>query len=222
MRSRFRGPGSDGPAPACLWRKGIVYLDKRGPAPAYSITVGFKRGVPAGEPFRDFRAIYDRVSSLAHERVSELCGPTSARSIVCHGWHLLGDAGSIAVAFVTLTTGTPDGVRPPSGEELLAPGGTSLEDLVRLSPQRVSECFNEFDLSDPADGCPVTVSFAEPVPSGQTVDFEPILDRAGEFARRYHAALALMGEVRSPFHVRHREWFLADPALVTVHICFDC
>jgi hypothetical protein len=70
----------------------------------------------------------------------------------------------------------------------------------------------------------VTVSYGETVPEapvGDCVDFRPFVERAESFAATYHHMLTELGEIKIPFRMAHREWFLADRKLVTVHICFD-
>jgi hypothetical protein len=153
---------------------------------------------------------------------------------VCHGWRLLGEGGKpvalneygkIATAFVTLSLLTAgnegDGERQPTLAELKSPGGSSLEDLVRVEPQRAEEVYNEFDFSNSLND-PVTVSFGEKIaPGGDGVfDFGPSVERAERFALSYYRILASFGEVDTPFRIVRREWFFADPRFVTVHNCF--
>jgi hypothetical protein len=121
--------------------------------------------------------LYQRVASVATQRMSELVSPDRgpAVSILCHGWRLLGEAGNVATAFITLALRSPeevangiDSARPPSAEELRTPGGTSLEDLARLAQQRPEELYSEFDFTDasvPGSDL-ITVSYAESIPSG--------------------------------------------------------
>ena len=68
------------------------------------------------------------------------------------------------------------------------------------------------------------MSYAETIreaPHGESTDFKPFADRAEAFANSYYNLLQHFGEVNTPFLPTHREWFLADRKLVTVHICFN-
>lgn len=243
MHLNFLEPGKDGDLDpsANIWKKGIVFTsrDTSSGFPGYRISVGFKRGESASQPVPDFQDLYGRVFSLGTRRVAELASanrtlaPTA--SIVCQGWTRLGEGGKpvapnehgkIVAAFVTfslLTFGSEEnGERHPTPVELEAPGGSTLEDLTRAEPQRAEEVYNEFDFSDSASD-PVTVSFGEKIaPAGDGVfDFRPAVERAERFARSYHRTLASCGEVDTRFRIVRREWFLADPRFVTVHICFQ-
>lgn len=183
-----------------------------------------------------FNRLYQRVAFVANQRVSELTAadPSLAAGIVCQGWRMLGDAGAISTTFIMLALRSPGEIdndieweQPPTDQDLRAPGGASLEDLALLAPQwRAGELYSEFDFSDPCASSPdlVTVSYGESVPeipAGGCVDFRPFVERAELFAATYHRMLTELGEVERPFRTAHREWFLADRKLVTVHICFD-
>jgi hypothetical protein len=188
-----------------------------------------------------FKELYYRVTFIGNRRVNELASIkpllAGAASIVCHGWLLLAEGGrpasieeggKIASAFVTLalpTVGsehTSDGERVPTDVDLLAPGGTNLDDLARIQPQRAAEVYSEFDFSGSRDDV-ITVSFGEALAPDEkaTLDFRPSVERAEAFARSYHGMLASFGEVDAPFRIVHREWFLADQEFVTVHVCFS-
>ena len=146
MEQKFMLPGCDGELdPSNIWLKGIVFTtwaDMLRPTlePGYRVSVGFKRGISDLDAPADFHAMYERVASIATQRMSELVSsdPSPAVSILSHGWRLLGEAGKVATAFITLALRSPGEVdkrpsaeRPPSVEELRTPGGTSLEDLAR-------------------------------------------------------------------------------------------
>jgi hypothetical protein len=48
------------------------------------------------------------------------------------------------------------------------------------------------------------------------------VERAEQAAHAYHAFLQTVGEAdEGPLRVCRREWFLASPSFVTVHICFE-
>jgi len=234
-------PGNDGELDTStnIWLKGIVFTawtDMLRPAvkPGYRVSVGFKRRVSATDPAADFQRLYERVASMATQRISELVlpEPSPAVSIVCHGWRLLGEAGTVATAFLTLAVRSSEDVgncldneTPPSVEELRSPGGTSLENLARLTQQHPEELYNEFDFTDNAacNSNLITVSYAESIPKipeGAPLDFKPSIDRAEAFANWYHRILERFGEVGSAFRPSRREWFLVDRKLVTIHICF--
>ena len=235
-------PGFDGELDpsANIWLKGIVFTtwaDMLRPAvkPGYRVSVGFKRGVSALDPPSDFHALYQRVASMATQRMSELVlrDPSPAVSILCHGWRLLGEAGNVATAFITLALRSPEALasvtdteRPPSVEELRTPGGTSTEDLALLAQQRPEEVYSEFDFTDAAvpGSDLITVSYAESIPwipESDPFDFKPYVERAEAFAKSYHRRLERIGEIGSPFLATRREWFLVDRKLVSIHICFS-
>ena len=206
-------PGCDGELDPStnIWLKGIVFTtwaDMLRPVvkPGSRVSVGFKRGVSAVDPPADFRALYERVAFVATQRMSELVAPdpSPAVSILCHGWRLLGEAGNVATAFITLALGSPEvdnglnAERPPSVEELRTPGGTSLEDLARLAQQRPEELYSEFDFtkaSVPGSDL-ITVSYAENIPEiseSDPFDFNPCVERAEAFANAYHRMLERFG-----------------------------
>jgi hypothetical protein len=242
MERKFMLPGCDGELDAAtnIWLKGIVFTtwaDMLRPAvrPGYRVSVGFKRGVSVVGAPADFRALYERVSSVATQRMSELVSTQSnlAAAILCHGWRLLGEAGMVATAFITPAIQSPeDGdngfepERPPLVEELCTPGGTGLDDLARLTKEHPDELYSEFDFTH-ASRCGsdlITVSYAESIqriPESDPFDFEPCVARAETFANSYHIMLARFGEVSSPFRVTRREWFLVDRKLATIHIYFN-
>ena len=112
----------------------------------------------------------------------------------------------------------------PAEQDLLSPGGASLEQLALLSPQRADEVYNEFDFTDLStpESDPITFSYGETVSASVAVDFEPFVHRAERQARIYHAFLKDLGETRSTaFRILQREWFFADNDFVTVHVCIE-
>jgi len=116
------------------------------------------------------------------------------------------------------------GESEPTEQDLLSPGGASLEELARLNPLRADELYNEFDFTEPStpESDPITLSYGERVSISAAVDFEPFVHRAEQRAETYHAFLKDLGEARSTaFRIIHREWFLANNDFVTVHVCFD-
>jgi hypothetical protein len=238
MEDKFLLPGRDGDFDPSLniWRKGVVFTIRRAPevTPGYRVSVAFKRIVSSTQALVSFRDLYERVASVGNQRVSELiaANPSSEAVIVCHGWRLLGDAGNIAAAFITLALRSANesgsdfiGEPAPTDEDLLVPGGTRLEDLGRLAPHLEYEFYNEFDFTDPAvpTSDSITVSYAETIPESlaDSINFEPLVGRAETFAKSYHSRLKILGEVNSPFRPIRREWFFADPRLATVHICLS-
>lgn len=244
MEEAFLRAGSDGElaTSADIWKKGIVFMNRRAAIePGYRVTAGFKRRASEARPLDCFRELYRRVESIGNRRVAELVSenPSLAEdgTIVCHSWRLIGkggklvtpgEGGGIVTAFVTLALqsvaeSARAGELRPSDEDLQAPGGTSVEDLARAAPQRAEEIYNEFDFSDSLGPDPITVSYGERIPmvEGNVIDFGPTIERAEAFASSYHDLLASFGEVTGPFRIVHREWFLADPGLPTVHVCFS-
>ncbi len=240
MHEKFLLPGRDGQLASGLniWRKGIVYTKRPNLSvgPGYRVSAAFKGSGRPTQTDDGFHRLYQRVAFVANRRVSELTTVDSnlTAGIVCRGWRLLGDAGTIATTFIMLALRSPGEmgneivwVQPPADEALRAPGGASLEELTRLAPQwRAGELYSEFDFTDHSPSSPdlVTVSYGETVPEipvGDSIDFRPFVERAESFAGTYHQLLTELGEVTMPFRTAHREWFLADRKLVTVHICFN-
>jgi hypothetical protein len=239
--SKFLVAGSDGEVSprTDLWRKGLVYTTRAGLSPLrsnrrnYRISVLFKRAVEGAHPFTGFHEMYRRVATIANHRVSQLTcpetGETPGSIIMCHGWRWIGE--NIVTALITLGLRCSDqdwidvqGEPSAAGEALCSPGGATLEELARLAPQSADEVYNEFDFTDPStpNADVVTLSYGEPVPGGDTVDFKPFLERAERLARSYHGLLQTFGEAGSqPFRIKRREWFLASHTFVTIHLCFD-
>jgi hypothetical protein len=149
--------------------------------------------------------------------------------ILAHHWGYLGDR--IVAAMITLGLGCADqgginelGEPVPTEDALRSPGGTTLEELTRLLPQRADEVYNEFDFTDPSipNTDPITLSYGEPVSGCDPVNFSPFVQRAERLARFYHALLQSLVETSAqPFRIKRREWLLASPTFVTIHICFD-
>jgi hypothetical protein len=238
MHEKFLLPGRDGElAPGVnLWRKGIVYTKRPDlpVGPGYRVSAAFK-GRPT-QTDEGFHRLYQRVAFVANQRVFELttADRSLAAGIVCQGWRLLGHAGNIATTFIMMALRSLGEIgndieweQPPTDQDLRAPGGASIEDLTRLAPQwRAGELYSEFDFTDlcPSSLDLVTVSYGETVPEipvRDCVDFRPFVERAESFAATYHQMLTELREVEMPFRMVHREWFLADRKLVTVHVCFD-
>ena len=242
--SKFLAAGADGElAPgSSLWRKGLVYTTRPKPAGRlqhgdYRISAGFKRGVASAHAFTGFHDLYRRVVTVAGRRVSQLTCPDTreipSSIILGHAWRPLGE--NIVTSLITLslrcpaqdgsTHGLVRGELPPTDEALRFPGGATLEDLERLAPQRADELYNEFDFTDPSspNTDPITFSYGESTfSSDQSLDFTPFVERAETVARSYHALLQSFGEAGADsFRIQRREWFLASPSFVTVHICFD-
>ena len=230
----FLTPGGDGDLnPAMkVWRKGLVYSLRNEPAPGrdYRISVGFKRSV--GGSVEGFLEVYRRVGDVAARRVSKIPSEAGRRPrsvILGHHWGRLGN--NITAALVSVgISGSPRswaGVHPqtsPTVEALCSPGGTPLEELARLAPEQADEVWNEFDFTESSaeESGVITVSYGEPVTASGAIDFAPFVRRAEKFARYYHGLLQTFGEVAArPFTIRRREWFLASPTFVTVHVCFD-
>jgi hypothetical protein len=77
--SKFLAPGSDGEhAPGTdLWRKGLVYTTRgdltslQSNLENYRISVLFKKGLGAAQPFTGFNEVYRRVVAIASHRISQ-------------------------------------------------------------------------------------------------------------------------------------------------------
>jgi hypothetical protein len=243
--SKFLTPGADGELAAGtnLWRKGLVYttrakLSGLSPEGNYRISAGFKRGVASAHAFTGFHDLYLRVLTVARRRVSQLTCPDTreipSSVILGHTWRPLGE--NIVTSLITLSLRCPvrdeskarglvTGELPPAEAALRSPGGATLEELERLAPQRADEIYNEFDFTDPSspNTDPITFSYGESTfSSDPSLDFTPFVERAETVARSYHALLQSFGEAGADsFRIQRREWFLASPSFVTVHICFD-
>ena len=239
--SKFLAPGGDGElAPGTdLWRKGLVCTTRANLSSLhdsrqnYRISALFKKTIGAAQPFTGFHEVYRRAVAIADQRISQLtCPETEKRPdsiIVCQGWRWLGE--NVVTAWITLGLRCSDpsltdaqGEPAPTDEALRSPGGATREELGRLAPQAADEIYNEFDFSDPStpNTGVVTVSYGEPFPGDDAIDFWPFVERAERVARFYHGILQTFGEAGTqPFRIRHRAWFLASQTFVTIHICFD-
>jgi hypothetical protein len=231
----FSQPGSDGalPAGANEWRRGLVYTAKPGiPCPLrcgqeYRISVGFKQKVWPGTEFTGFGNLYQRVTTIANARVAQLIcdrdGEPPHTWVLWHGWRCLGDNDAIATAFVTVGllcpaegAAKPEGEKAPTAEELMAPGGATLEMLTRVGPQRVDEMYSEFDFTDPssANTDPVILSYGESTPACEAMNFEPFVHCAEKLVKFYYGV--------EPFRILRREWYrVTNTNLTVVHIHFQ-
>jgi hypothetical protein len=172
---------------------------------------------------------------MAARGISEKACPNSGelpRSIVsCHGWGRFGGTVMISAAFIMLELHCSPplandvdvkGESEPTEEDLLSPGGASLEEIAHLTPHRADELYNEFDFTGPStpDSVPITLSYGERVSNSAPIDFQPFVQRAERLAETYHSFLTDLGETRDTFRITHREWYLANHDFVTVHVCF--
>lgn len=215
-------PGSDGvPVDSSKpWRKGIVYTTRPAAADSYRIVAGFKRRAPAAGT--GYGELYRRVTRVAEAALMRTARIGEGKpAIVCQGWRSFGEGDAIAAAFLALEVGaeTP-GQAPPSAVELLSPGGATLEELARQSPQRAEEFYNEFDFTTAANPEePVVVSYGERVGSQPVPDFQPFLERAERFADFYRGLLEEFGESGAALRLIRREWFeVSHSNLVTVQL----
>ena len=239
--SKFLAPGSAGElAPGTnLWRKGLVYTTRAGSLDQFSgddylISAGLKKGVSSAHAPSGFHDAYWRVVAVARHRISQLICPQTGEVpssiILGHTWRFLGENILTSLITLRLQCATHDGIEatgepPPTEEALRSPGGATLEDLERLAPQRANEIYNEFDFTDPlkADTNLITFSYGQSI-SGRDpmLDFRPYIERAENAACSYHTLLKSLGESSAQsFRIQHKEWFLASPTFVTIHICFD-
>lgn len=235
----FAEPGHDGrlPGGASIWRKDVVYTRRVFPdrhlssESPFRVSTAFTCGPTASAAKKGFQSMYRRVRSLSEHAISEgLCPDAmqSEKQLLCHGWRNI-EGTNLCGAFLMLRVRCrPAGQNEhnvdfePSERELLQSGGSSDEELTRLSPQRSEVFYNEFDFSDPSmlDSDLVTTSYGERLPAGPAPDYESFVRRAEKQAERYHAFLDSQGETRSRFGTIYREWFLAHIDFVTVHVCF--
>jgi hypothetical protein len=209
-----------------IWRKGLVYT-KRPPLDSgpYRISASFKCG--SGRTADGFGRVYQRVRTLA-ERVRLESRQTAESRIACHGWRRFGDGDFFAGAFINIevggSPGGPPGEPAPTPDDLMTPGGATLEDLTRLSPQSAHEIYNEFDFTDSSQPNvhSITLSYGEPISATHAVDFEPIVQRAERMAESYYAFLKDQDEVRSDvLRITSGESFLANPDFAVVHVFFE-
>ena len=124
---------------------------------------------------------------------------------------LLGEAGKVATAFITLAIRSREEIengleaeRPPlvEGPALLRVERV-LMILARLAPQHPDELYSEFDFTDAsAPGSDlITVSYAESIPripESDAFDFEPSVARAEAFANSYHAGAFRRNQLAVP------------------------
>ena len=200
-KSCFGVPGRDGhlPADANIWRKGVVYTRTSYPPEhltgesGYRVSAAFKCGPAASKA--GFKALYRRVRSLAEQAISEVKCPNARRpvsKILCHGWRTIEEA-NISGAFIMLDLRC----RPRdyheqaleselSDQDFATSGGSRLEEVERLNPQRAEEFYNEFDFtgfptreSDSVTASDfVTMSYGERISVFSPLDFEPFVRRA--------------------------------------------
>jgi hypothetical protein len=238
----FNAPGHDGqlPGEANIWLKGVVYTRRSSPHeqhPAesgYRVSAAFKCGPVAAAANGGFRALYRRVRTLAEQAISEKKWPspesTPVRKVLCHGWRNFGET-NISTAFIMLEVrrspldcDEQTAELEPTEQDFLEPGGSSLDEIARLNPQRFDEFFNEFDFTESSipESDLVTLSYGERFQSRGPLNFEPYVQRAEKQAERYRAFLKDQGETQSgAFKILQREWFLANHDFVTVHVCFE-
>jgi hypothetical protein len=240
----YSQPGSDGVLPAGVneWLRGLVYTAKPEiPSPLrrgqeYRITAAFKEKVGNIEEFAGYGKIYQRVTAIAKARIAQLTCANEQQSlhtwIACHGWRSLGETSNIATAFLTMgllcpenrDAKLPGGESVPTAAALMRPDGATMEMLTRFSPQRVDELYKAFDFSDPSGVStdPVTVSYGERVPSSESVDFRPFVQRAEKMARFYYEELERRpGSGPCPLQILRREWYcVTDANLVVVQVYF--
>jgi hypothetical protein len=240
----FLQPGCDGTLPAGVneWSRGLVYT-ARPEIPhrlrngqEYRITVAYKRRAGVNEASAGYGDLYRRVSFIARARIGQLMCSTADEPphawVMCHGWRPLGDTHNIVAAFLTmglvcLPEGDPKplGEKAPTAEELLRPGGTTLEILTRFAPQRVDEIYNEFDFTDPSnpDNDPMILSYGESVQTCEAIDFQPFVRRAEALAKFYWDVLGTLpgGSKGAGFEILRRNWYcITNPNLVTVEVHF--
>jgi len=236
----FLQPGSDGALDLDVtqWRKGLVYTANH-EIPAvlqagreYRVTFAFKRKAPTLGAGAGYGELYRRVCAIVGARTFHFTCPVTEppeKMLMCQGWRHLGET-DIAAAFVTVGLLCPEpgggsatrGAEAPTMEELLSPGGATLDELTRFAPQRVDEIFNEFDFSDPLSqrADPVIVSYGEAVPLREVVDFAPFVERAERLAGFYHGLLQTFREATTNrLEVIRREWYrVTNENLVVVHL----
>ena len=241
----FSQSGSDGVLPpgASEWRRGLVYTAK--PAipstlqfgQEYRIMAGCKQKNSGGRTFTGYAELYRRVTALANARVAQLRCSREEHPIntwlLCHGWRTLGDTHNIAAAFLTMGlicqapgVASPTGESAPTGEQLSAPGGATLETLTRFAPRRVDEIYSEFDFTDPSGTAndPVMLSYGESIPRSEATDFLPSVQRAEKLARFYYDVLQAWpgSPPGEPFRIIRREWYrVTNTDLITVQVHFN-
>ena len=198
----------------------------------YRITAAFKRKIASSETFTGYEDLYQRATTLANARITELQRAERFDSlhqwILFQGWRSMGDAYRIACAFVTMglvcpepRAAKPEGEPAPASAELMIPGGATLEMLSTHAPQQVDEIYNEFDLRDPGAGAGlVTFSYGERAPAVRELDFEPFVRRAGNRARLYWESLSSR-PAGDGFRALRREWWsTTGPDLAVVMVYF--
>jgi hypothetical protein len=199
----------------------------------YRVTAAFKCGPGTAAAKSGFQALYRRVRSLADNAIAEkaCCSAEEAplNKVLCHGWRTFGEK-NVSAAFIMLELRRPPFARDeqfdkvePTERDFLEPGGSSLEEISLINPQRADEFYNEFDFTQSSsDSDLVTLSHGEHIPASTLVNFEASVRRAEKEAERYYTFLRSQGETTSRgFRIIHKEWFLANKDFVTVHVCFE-
>lgn len=217
------------------WQWGVTHTIGPGelapilPGVEYSITVKVQRIVTEVDPDTTFAGLFARATAIANARCHDFAREDEDMHhwVMCHAWRTV-PAGSSSLMFAIVMMGLmrpvasemrPPGEPAPTTQELLTSGGASMEELQRLSPQRATEVFVEFDHRHPAaGGAPLFMySYGERVAVDTVESFEPFVRRAENNARAHQAMFDVPGTSATPFSIGHREWYMADN-LVTVEL----
>jgi hypothetical protein len=231
----FSKPGNDGdglPENFHPWRWCVSYTARPeiiaplAHGHEYKMFFRVVRRIPETVAFTGYADMYRKVTELADMRVAHLrCGNPGGllhTRIVAHGWF---SNQAMQMATATLTIGAsclrlgdpaPEGERPASADQLLAPGGATPESVVarpdRLPP-RIEESYTESDVRDDRDaGTNIFLfSYCEYVATTEGLDYQPIAARAENLTK-----LHVLNN--TPTIIR-REWFsVTNPDIVVVHI----
>jgi hypothetical protein len=220
----FSSPGNDGeslPEGFNPWRSCVSYTAR--PEIYSPLVYGREcriavRSLRRGASYAD---LYNRALAIAKGRASKLqCaeGQTLHSRIPIQGWFRY-ETIQVPTAYLTLTVvalnpgdKVPEGMIPPTAEELSGPGGMTPETF----PQGITGIVIHESYTDPGE--PVDdqqiflVSFGE-YASLEGIDYEPFVERAEKLAK-FHSEF-----LKDRWTIMRREWFCATtPDIVVVHI----
>jgi hypothetical protein len=222
----FSCPGNDGeslPEGFNQWRSCVSYTVR--PEIYTPLIAGgeyriFVRSIQKGASYAE---LYKRALAIAKGRAEKL---RSAEGLVLHsrlvvqGWFRY-EAIDVPTAYLTLNVtahraadSMPEGLIPPTAEELSGPGGMTPETVPQsaFTPKEIHESYTDpGELGD--DQQIILISFGEYVSSLDGIDYAPFVERAEKLAK-FHSEF-----LKGRWTIMRREWFSATtPDIVVVHI----
>jgi hypothetical protein len=220
----FSCPGNDGeslPEGFDPWRSCVSYTAR--PEIYSPLVYGSEyrilvRSLRRGASYAD---LYNRALAIAKGRASKLqCaeGQILHSRIPVQGWFRY-ETIQVPTAYLTLTVvalnpgdKVPEGMIPPTAEELSGPGGMTPETFPQgITAKVIHESYT--DPGEPVDDQQILlVSFGE-YASLEGIDYAPFVERAEKLAK-FHSEF-----LKDDWTIMRREWFCATtPDIVVVHI----